>query len=350
MKKTIQIFAGVIVLVVLVIAANSVYIVKEDEVAVIQRFSRITSVVVAPEDEEEVLNNLTINGNVSIKVDNEKGLHFKAPFIETVEKYTSKYLTYTSNEETVNTKDGRRIQIQMYAQYRIIDPVVYKKAVGSLTKANKTMDDLVYKTVINSANTLEFNEFFYQNKLEDLLLSRQESLNNQLTAGYGLYVSDVGINRKSFPNSNIANIEEKMAKEIEKDSEKLIAEGDSEYLQAQALTDRQKAEIVSEAVEQAAVIKAKADAEAISIYQESLQKDLDFYQFIKRMDIYKNVSGKTVFLDGENALFNLLDGYTVPDNLPDPSTIFKDEPETQTDTTETTPEEQTDNEEETNNN
>lgn len=142
-------------------------------------------------------------------------------------------------------------------------------------------------------------------------MSKQDALNDQLVQEYGLYVSDIGINRKSFPESNITNIEEKMAKEIEKDSEKLIAEGDSEYLQAQAQTDRQKAEIVSAAVEEAAIIKAAADANAIRIYQESLQKDLSFYQFITRMDIYKNVKGTTVFLDGDNAIFDLLDGYEV---------------------------------------
>ncbi len=46
-----------------------------------------------------------------------------------------------------------------------------------------------------------------------------------------------------------------MAKEIEKESEKLIAEGDSEYIKAQSMTDRQRAEIISKAVEEAAVIK-----------------------------------------------------------------------------------------------
>lgn len=309
MKRAAGIFTGVIILIALIVLSNSFFIVAEDEVAIVQRLSRMEKVVIPATDEDEVSANLDRIGNTAIKISTVKGLHFKAPFIESVEKFTSKYLTYTSNSETVNTKDGRRIEIQMYAQYRIIDPVVYKKAVGTESQANKRMDDLVYKAVINSANTLDFNAFFYQNTLEDLLLSKQDSLNEQLVSQYGLFVSDIGINRKSFPQSNVANIEEKMAKEIEKDSEKLIAEGDSEYIQAQATTDRQKAEIVSAAVEEAAIVKAAADAEAIRVYKESLQKNLGFYQFIKRMEIYSNLQDTTVFLDADSAIFNMLDGY-----------------------------------------
>lgn len=309
MKKVSSIIVAVIVFIGLIVMSSSFYIVKEDEVAIVSRLSRMETVVVSPLDGDQVEENLLTNGNETINVITEKGLHFKVPFIESVETYTAKYLTYTSNEETVNTNDSRRIQIQMYAQYRILDPVVYKKAVGSETKANKVMDDYVYKTVINSANTLDFNEFFYENSLEDLLMSKQVDLNTQLVQQFGLYISDIGINRKAFPDSNTANIEAKMAKEIEKDSEKLIAEGDSEYLQAQAITDRERAVVVSAAVEEAAIIKASADAEAIRIYQESLQKDLDFYRFIKRMEIYTNVEDTTVFIDSDNAIFDLLDGY-----------------------------------------
>lgn len=312
MKKYTGIAFGIIVFIGLIVLSNSIYIVYEDEVAVVKAFGKMVSVVVSPLDEDIVVKNLEINENTEIKVIPEKGLHFKVPFINSVEKFSAKYNTYTSEQPLINTKDERRIVIQMYAQYRIVDPVVYKKAVGTESKAQQVMDNRVYKTVINAANTLIFNEFFYQDTFENLLISKQEDLNEALIRDFGLYVSDIGINRKSFPESNITNIEEKMAKEIEKDSEKLIAEGDSEYLQAQAITDRQKAVIVSAAVEEAAIIKAGADAEAIRIYQESLQKDLEFYQFMTRMEIYKSVSGTTVFLDGDNAIFDMLDGYEIP--------------------------------------
>lgn len=308
MKKG-QVIALVIAILALIGLSSSFYIVREDQVAVISTFGEIKSVIVAPKDSEKVIENLALNDQQSINVIAEKGLHFKIPLIQKVDHYTAKYLTYKSVEEVINTKDDKRIEIQMYAQYRIIDPVKFKLSVSSTSESNKRMDEIVYKVVIQSANTLQFDEFFDQSTLNDLLDTKQEVLNKEMIENYGIYVTDIGINRKKFPDGNVSSVEEKMTLQIEKDSEKLTAEGDSEYIQAQATADREKAEIVATAVEEAAVIKAAADAEAIRIIQESLQKDLEFYQFLRRMEIYTSMTDTTVFVDGNSDIFDLLNGY-----------------------------------------
>ncbi len=299
-------FLIVIVVLALVLLNSSYYIVGEGEVAVSKVFSEVKSVVIAGADEEVVLRNLEANGLSGVDIITEKGMHFKIPFIQSVEKYSAKYLTYISNEELINTADNRRLKIQMYAQYRVIDPVRFNAVVGNKSEANSRMDEYVYKTVINSANALGFNEFFYQNKIENILIEKKEELNEQLESKLGIQISVIGINRKTFPESNIATIEEKMAKEIEKESAQSIAEGDSEYNQKVAQVDAQKAIVIANAVEEAAVIKAEADAEAIRTYQEALKVDLEFYRFIERMKAYKAMSGKTVFIDKDSDYFDYL--------------------------------------------
>jgi membrane protease subunit HflC len=261
MKKS-SITLVIIGLVVLIAIISSVYVVREDEVAVLSTFGKINSVIVDDSDATIVEGNLLAENRFVIQVIASKGLHFKIPFIQNVDIYTAKYLTYKSQEEIINTKDDKRIEIQMYAQYRIIDPVRFKLSVGTKAEANKRMDEIVYKIVIQSANTLNFDQFFNQTTLNELLDNKQIALNAELLESYGIYVTDIGINRKKFPDSNVASVEGKMTLQIEKDSEKLTAEGDSEYLQAQASADREKAEIVATAVEEAAIIKAAADAES----------------------------------------------------------------------------------------
>ena len=183
---------------------------------------------------------------------------------------------------------------------------IFNAKVGSKSQANQRMDEDVYPTVINSVNKLEFNEFFDQEILENLLDERQETLNERMVNQFGIYVSDIGINRKTFPANNISTIEEKMTKEIEKESAQSIAEGDSIYNQKVAQVDAEKAQVLADAVEAAAIIKAEADAEAIRTYQEALDVDLSFYQFIQRMDIYTEIKDSTIFLDRNNAIFEYL--------------------------------------------
>lgn len=308
-KKSKNIVLGVLVVILLGLLSNSVYIIYEDEVGVIKTFGAIEKVIINQEDTDKVKENLQNNNMANVTVDNNKGLHFKIPIIQKVEKYDAKYLTYNSTKETVNTKDKRKLDIQMYAQYRIADPAKFSVSLYSKARANTIMDDRVYPVVIQSANTLVFDEFFLEDKIDSLIDSKLEVLNNQLLAEFGIYVTDIGINRKTFPLSNIDSIENKMTTQIESESQKLLAEGDSAYNKAKAVTDRQRKELIAAAVEEAAIIRANADAESLKIYQESLRKDLEFYQFIQRMDIYKKLSDTTIFLDKDNDLLEYINGY-----------------------------------------
>ncbi|HOB19183.1 MAG TPA: SPFH domain-containing protein [Candidatus Atribacteria bacterium] len=290
---------GIIVLVAIILLNESMYIVREDEVAVVNRFGEVVGVTINPMDMEVVENGLKTRG-MDVAIRTTKGLAFKLPFIETVEKFSSKYMTYKSETATINTYDSRRIDLSIYAQYRVVNPALFKMTMGSVYNANRLMDDRVYPVVIQTANTLRFNEFFHKDKVTNALESGREELNKALTAQYGVYIVDIGIYRKNFPQANIAAIEEKMTQEIQKESEKLIAEGESLLRRKKAETDRKKQEIVANAVEESAIIKAEADAEAARIYEEALKIDLEFYRFINRMKSLKEMKDTTVFLDESN--------------------------------------------------
>lgn len=307
MKKR-NVVLGVLLVAALVVASMFTYVVREDEVAVVKRLAKITSVVVNGGDQDIVESNLKEMNLSHVAVKEGKGLKFKIPFLNKVEKYTSKYLTYKSLEENINTKDDRQILIQMYAQYRIVDPALFNIAVKSTSNVHSIMDDRVYSAVINAVNSLKFEEFFEKEKINTLLEEQRERLNAILLSEYGIMAIDLGINRKNFPPENVTSIEGKMSKTIEKQSEKLIAEGDAEYQKRKAMVERQKAEIVAVAIENSAQIKADADAQALKIYQEALKKDVDFYRFMKRMDLYKELQNATIFMDSTESVFNQLDG------------------------------------------
>lgn len=305
-----KIIGVVLLLGILLMLSGGLYIVYEDEVAVVSQLGKITKIIIDNKDKEVVYKSIADDEDMKhIQIVDKKGLHFKIPFMQTVNKYDAKYLTYQSNQARINTKDEKKLDIEMYAQFRIINPAKFQKVVKTKVAANSIMDDIVYGEVIKASNQLEFNEFFYGDVFEELLASKQAVLNDDLVNEYGIYIAGSGINRKSFPKENVGSIEKKMTSQIEKESQKLIAEGDAAYNQSTAKTDREKAEIVAAAIEESAKIKAGADAEAIRIYQDSLSKDLEFYQFIKRMEIYRNMKNTTIFVDDDNAIFDMVDGY-----------------------------------------
>lgn len=310
MKIKFKITCAFVGIVALFLVANSVYIVEPDEVATIQHFGAIKSAVIREGKYDIVSEGLKQYESLqNVSLVSERGLLFKAPFIDQVEKYSAKYLTYTSTPETINTSDKRKLDIQMYAQYRIENPAIYKMKVGSLSKLNQLMDDNVYPVVIQSANKLTFDQFFDDTIMSDMMEERRQELNKTLVVQYGIEVADIGIYRKNFPQSNIASIEDKMSKEIQKESERLRAEGDAYYTKSTSETNRREKEIIAKATEESAIIRAEAEREALEIYQSSLTKDLEFYRFIQRMNSYKDLEGKTIFIDEDNAFLKYLDGY-----------------------------------------
>jgi len=307
MKSRVKLYviSGILLFAALVLLGSSVYTVREDEVAVIHRFGRIERVVINPGDLDAVNKGFESRG-LSVRINTMKGLNFKIPFVEDVQKYSSKYLTYTSTRDTINTLDSRRIDLSMYAQYRIVNPALFSMTIGTQNNSIKLMDDRVYPVVIQTANTLNFNEFFDHTKITAALDVKREELNDILTSQFGVSIIDIGIYRKNFPQANIASIEEKMTQEIQKESEKLMAEGDSLLRQSKAETDRLRKETVARAVEESAAIKAEADAEAMGILEEALKVDIEFYRFITRMESYRSLRNTTVFLDQSNDFIEYL--------------------------------------------
>lgn len=310
MKTKLKVTLGIIGAVLLIGLANSIYIIEPDEVATIERFGALKATVIRTEKQDVVSKGLnTYESLKDVKMITERGLLFKLPFIDEVEKYIAKYLTYTSTPETINTSDSRKLDIQMYAQYRIENPAVYKMKVGSLNKLNQLMDDNVYPVVIQSANKLTFDQFFDDEIMSKMMEERRQELNKTLVVQYGIEVADIGIYRKNFPQSNIASIEDKMSKEIQKESERLRAEGDAYYTKSTSETNRIEKEIIAKAVEESAVIRAEAEKQALEIYQASLTKDLDFYRFIQRMNAYKDLKNQTIFIGQENEFLDYINGY-----------------------------------------
>lgn len=290
--------------------SQSFYTVGQGELAVVSRFGEIKKVIVKPEYKDLTLESIQAYDSLSsVKVDSKRGYFFKVPFIDNVEQVTGKALTYTSLQETISTLDKRKLDIQMYAQYRVANPAIYKMKIGTEAKLDQLLDDQVYPVVIQSANRLTFNEFFDQEIINTMLEERTAELNKTLLSQYGIQIIDIGMHRKKFPTSTEESIAEKMTKEIQKESERLLAEGDAYYTKVTSETRRKESELLAKAKEESANIKANAEKEALMIYEQSLSKDVEFYKFIQRMDSYKSLKDQTIFMDKENDFFKYINGY-----------------------------------------
>lgn len=294
---------GLIVLIaIIILLSNSFYVVREDEVATVRELGEIKRIVVGSNSEFAQLQNNLDPRFKNVLIDTTKGLKFKVPFITTVEKDTSKLLTYISNTAQINTRDKIKYQISMFAQWQITHPGIFRSSLGTVTRANQKIDEITYAVVIDRINRLSSNDFLYnKDALTGVLEEAMAELNNNL-ASQGIRLNDINVYRTILPPSNIESTYKKMIAEREAIAQQIRSEGLEIYQNTVADTDRNVAQIKSSAIEESETILGEADATALEIYADGFSKDPEFYQFWRTLRSYEQtIDADTImYIDKNN--------------------------------------------------
>lgn len=296
-------FSFLLIIILLLLGAKSfIYTVAEDEVAVVSVLGDIKKVIVDKDNTLAIEQNDIDSRFSNVEIVNKKGLFFKIPFITTINKTSSKLITYQSNSANIVTKDKIKYKVALYAQWEISHPGLFKTSLGTINKANAVIDEVVYAVIIEKINTLTSDVFLTdKDRIIKELEESKINLNGQL-ASKGIVLRDIEIYRTILPDSNIESTHQKMVAERQAVAQKTRSEGKELYRTTVAKTDRQVKEIESAAIEEAEMIKGSADAEALEIYANAYSQDPEFYEFYKSLESYKTSFDEqtTIFLDKNN--------------------------------------------------
>ena len=289
MKKGIII--GVIVVLAILLAANSFFTVREDEYACTVRFSKI------------------------IDTTGEAGLHFKVPFLDTVKYFSKATQFYDIPPSEVLTSDKQNMTVDCYVLWRIEDPLRFYQTLGSTSVAEQRLDALTYnelKTVMGTlaqADIINMNDGAERNQIYAGIATSVD----ELAQTYGIEVLDVKIKQFDLPESNLNAVYSRMISERNQMAEKYTADGNYEASIIINDVDKQVNIIVSNAEAEAAVLIAEGEAEYMRLLAEAYDTEdkKAFYEFTLALDaLQQSLSGeeKTVILDANSALAQILMG------------------------------------------
>ena len=292
----------ILAIAVVVVLANSFYVVREDEVATVRELGEIKRIIVDSNTDYAQLQNDLDPRYKDVIIDTTKGLKFKVPFITTVEKDTSKLITYISSTAQINTQDKIKYQINMFAQWQITHPGIFNAALGTLSGANEKIDEITYAVVIDRINRLSSVDFLYnKDALNAVFEEAMADLNNNL-ATQGIRLKDINVYRTILPPSNIESTYKKMIAEREAIAQQIRSEGLEIYQNTVADTDRNVAQIKSSAIEESETLLGEADATALEIYADGFSKDPEFYEFWRTLRSYEEtIDADTImYIDKNN--------------------------------------------------
>ncbi len=289
MKK--GIVFGIIALVLIVVAANSLYTVQENQYACTFRFSEI------------------------VHTEQEPGLHFKVPFVDTVKYFPKTTMIYDIPPSDVLTSDKQNMTVDCYILWNISNPQQFYRSLGSTAVAEERLDAITYNALKNAMGNLAQSDIINMNdgaERNEIYESIATTVDTQAKT-YGIQVEDVKIKQFDLPDSNLNAVYQRMISERKQMAEKYTADGNYEASVIRNEVDKTVNITVSNAEKEAAVLEAEGEAEYMRLlaaaYDSADKKE--FYEFTLALNALKqSLTGaeKTIILDADSALAKILLG------------------------------------------
>lgn len=286
MKHLSQTFLVVVALAVLLVAWSSVYIVSQGEQALVLRFGAVAypnDPVVPP------------------------GLHLKKPFIEDVVRYDARVLDLDPPAEQIILADQKRIEVDSYTRFKIVNPLLFYQAVRTEEAAKSRLREIVN----NSTRRVLGNVM-----LPSVLSAERESIMHEIqqqvaevAKALGVEVVDVRIRRADLPQETSQAIFRRMESERQREAAEARAQGSERAQEIRAGAERERTVILAEAQRQAQILRGQGDAEANRVYAEAYASDPQFFAFYRSLHAYQQaLSGQntTYLLSPESDFFKYL--------------------------------------------
>ena len=241
-----------------------------------------------------------------VKNVDEPGLHFKIPFIQKITKFPKQLLDYDSAPTEILTKDKKNLLIDNYAKWRILDSLKLLQTVRDTIGAQSRLDDIIYSEL--RVELGRHNLIDIVSTTRDEIMKLVTKRTNEKAKEYGITVLDVRIKRADMPQEIANSIYNRMRTERERIAKEYRAQGKEEAQKIRAKTDKEKIVLLAEAYKKEQGIRGEGDAESIKIYAKSLEKDPEFYSFIRSMEAYKVLfkEKSTIILPPDTEFFRFL--------------------------------------------
>ncbi|WP_226036552.1 protease modulator HflC [Aquibacillus saliphilus] len=275
-KRYVKMGISILLLIVVVgLFISSMFIVKEGEYKVVRQFGEV------------------------IRYESDPGLKFRVPILHTVTTLPNKKMVYDVNEKEINTLDKKRMIIDNYAVWEITDPELMIANARTELNAESRMGEFIFSVIRSELGTMNYDEIINDEGSTRGGLNQRvaDRVNTLLERDeYGIQVDDVRIKRTDLPDANEASVFQRMISERESKAQEYLSQGEAEKNRIIAQTDREVTEMLSKADAEAAEIRAEGQEEAAEMYNQSFQRDEEFYQLYRTLESYK------VTIDGETTI------------------------------------------------
>ena len=275
------------ILALIILLANSLYIVTDKQTAILLRFGEI----------------------IDPKI--ESGLHFKVPILNTVRKFDSRVLTLDAIPQPYFTEEKKRLIVDAFVKWRISDNEQFyiTSSGGQLSALRTLLTQRVDEGLRNQFGKRTVQDVI-SGERDELMRVLTADLNKVANAELGVEVIDVRVKKIELPTEVNDSVFNRMRTERERLAQELRAEGNEIAEEIRANADKERTVILADAYKTAEIIKGEGDAAATSTYAKAFNKNPEFYEFTRSLSAYQSTfenKSDVLLIDPESDFFKYLD-------------------------------------------
>ena len=257
--------AGKIVLPLIIILAAisffSIFIVKETNQAIVLQFGDPKKIITSP------------------------GFQMKLPFIQNVVFLDRRILSLDPPPEEVIASDQKRLIVDAFARFKIIDPLKFYISVGNERVARSRLATIINSRLRNVLGKQSLATLLSEDRTKQMAII-QEGVNNEAEK-FGIKIIDVRIKRADLPQANSEAIYRRMQTEREREAKEFRARGAEMAVTITSTADKEVTVILAEAQKQSEIMKGEGDGQRNRIFADAFGRDPEFFAFYRAMQAYE---------------------------------------------------------------
>ena len=229
------------------------------------------------------------------KIITEAGLKFKLPFIQNVVFIDKRILNLDNAPEEVIAADQKRLIVDAFARFQIVDPLKFYISVGNERVARSRLSTIINSRIRGVLGTQELSTLLSKERSKQMAIIQNDV--NEEAKSFGIEIIDVRIKRADLPQANSEAIYKRMQTERQREAKEFRAEGAEIAAKITSTADKDVTVLLANANKQSQIFKGEGDGQRNKIFADAYGKDPEFFGFYRAMQAYE-----TALIGGDTSL------------------------------------------------
>ncbi|MDR3517016.1 MAG: protease modulator HflC [Azospirillaceae bacterium] len=261
MNRTRLATIGILILFAVIVASSSLFTVYQTGQALVLQFGEPIRVITQP------------------------GLKLKIPFIQDVVQYDNRVLDVDPPAEQLILADQKRLDVDCFARYRIVDPLRFYQSVGTEAVLEQRLNTIVVSSLRRVLGSVTVQAVLSRER-DKVMAQIKQQVNDEATR-FGIVIVDVRIRQADLPEETSQAIFARMRSEREREAAEFRAQGQEQAQQIRARAERERTVILAEAQRDAQILRGEGDNQASRIISDATAGDPQFYAFYRTLQAYR---------------------------------------------------------------